>query len=93
MEVETLFLDYEAILVWHVELCQTIEYPTVDTLERSLYSMAALVYLEDNLECEVAVNHFSRWWEPFESFKDIEDSVGQVLYWMRADMDGFQPME
>jgi hypothetical protein len=26
--------------------------------------------------------------EPFESFEDIEDSVFQVLYWMRTGMEG-----
>jgi hypothetical protein len=26
--------------------------------------------------------------EPFESFEDIEDSIFQVLYWMRAGMEG-----
>ena len=93
LEVETLFLDYETVLVWHAELSRTMEYPTVDTLVRSLYGVPQSVYLEDNLECEVVVNHLSRWWEPFKSFKGIEDSVGQVLYWMQTGMDGFQPME
>jgi hypothetical protein len=39
-------------------------------------------------EFEFAVNHLSRWMEPFESLEDIEDSIFQVLYWMRTGMDG-----
>lgn len=93
LEVDMLFLDYETVLAWHAELCQTMEDPMVDTLARSLYSIADSVFVESTLEFESVINHISRRWEPFESFKDIEDSVGQVLYWMCAGIDGFQSLE
>jgi hypothetical protein len=40
-------------------------------------------------EFEFVVNYLSRWMEPFESLEDIEDSVFQVFYWMRAGMEGY----
>jgi hypothetical protein len=30
--------------------------------------------------------------EPFESLEDIEDSVFQVLYWMRTGMEGYRAL-
>jgi hypothetical protein len=30
--------------------------------------------------------------EPFESLEDIEDIVFQVLYWMRAGMEGYRAL-
>jgi hypothetical protein len=43
-------------------------------------------------EFEFAVNHLLRWIEPFETLKDIEDSVFQVLYWMRVGMEGYRAL-
>jgi hypothetical protein len=46
------------------------------------------IHFEEDPEFEFAMNHLSRWMEPFESFEDIEDSVFQVIYWMCAGMEG-----
>ena len=67
-----MFLDYETILVWHVELCQIMEYPRVDILAWSLYGVVESVYLENHPEYEVVVNHLSRWWEPFDLSKTLK---------------------
>jgi hypothetical protein len=32
LEVDSLYMEYELVLVWHVTLCQTMEYPTIPTL-------------------------------------------------------------
>jgi hypothetical protein len=53
-----------------------------------LYDVVVSIHFEEDPEFEFAMNHLSRWMEPFESFEDIEDSVFQVLYWMRAGMEG-----
>jgi hypothetical protein len=29
LEVDSLYMEYESVLVWHATLCQTMEYPTV----------------------------------------------------------------
>jgi hypothetical protein len=47
---------------------------------------------QEDLEFEFAMNHLSRWIEPFESLEDFEDSVFQVLYWMRAGMEGYRAL-
>jgi hypothetical protein len=65
-----------------------MEYPTVSTLAQSLYDVVESMSFQEDPEFEFVVNHLSRWMEPFESFEDIEDSVFQVLYWMRAGMEG-----
>jgi hypothetical protein len=43
-------------------------------------------------EFEFAVNHLSRWMEPFEFLEDIKDSVFQVLYWMCVGMEGYHSL-
>jgi hypothetical protein len=88
LEVDSLYMEYEHVLVWHATLCQTMEYPTIPTLDQSLYDVVISMRFEKDPEFEFAVNHLSRWMEPFESFEDIEDSVFHVLYWMHADMEG-----
>jgi hypothetical protein len=45
---------------------------------------------KEDSEFEFAVNHLSRWIEPFGSLEDIEDNVFQVFYWMRAGMEGYR---
>jgi hypothetical protein len=47
---------------------------------------------QEDPEFEFAVNHLSRWMELFESFEDIKDTVFQVLYWMRAGMEGLRSL-
>jgi hypothetical protein len=69
-----------------------MEYPTVSTLAQSLYDVVVAMCFEEDLEFEFAVNHLSRWMEPFESLEDIEDSVFQVLFWMRAGMEGHRSL-
>jgi hypothetical protein len=64
------------------------EYPTIPTLAQSLYDVVVSMSFQEDPEFEFAANHLSRWMELFESFEDIEDSVFQVLYWMRAGMEG-----
>jgi hypothetical protein len=69
-----------------------MEYPTVSTLAQSLYDVVVAMCFEEDPEFEFAVNHLSRWMEPFESLEDIEDSVFQVLFWMRAGMEGHRSL-
>jgi hypothetical protein len=88
LEVDSLYMEYKPVLVWHTTLCQTMEYPTIPTLVQSLYDVVVSMYFQEDLEFEFPMNHLSRWMEPFESFEDIEDSVFQVLYWMRASIEG-----
>jgi hypothetical protein len=88
LEVDSLYMEYEHVLVWHVTLCQTMEYPTIPTLVQSLYDVVVSMSFQEDSEFEFAVNHLSRWMEPFKSFENIEDSIFQVLYWMRAGMEG-----
>jgi hypothetical protein len=47
---------------------------------------------EEDSEFEFAVNDLSRWMEPFESLEDIEDSVFQMLYWMRTGMESHRSL-
>jgi hypothetical protein len=75
LEVDSLYMEYEPILVWHATLCQTMEYPTVSTFAQSLYDVVVAMHFEEDPEFEFAVNYLSRWMEPFESLKDIEDSI------------------
>jgi hypothetical protein len=88
LEVDSLYMEYEPVLVWHATLCQTMEYPTIPTLIQFLYDVVESMSFQEDSEFEFAVNHLSRWMELFESFEDIEDSIFQVLYWMRAGMEG-----
>jgi hypothetical protein len=88
LEVDSLYMEYEPVLVWHAMLCQTMEYSTIPTLTQSLYDVVKSMSFQEDSEFEFAMNHLSRWMEPFESFEDIEDSIFQVLYWMRAGMEG-----
>jgi hypothetical protein len=92
LEVDSLYMEYEPVLVWHATLCQTMEYPTVSTLAQSLYDVVVSMCFEEDPKFEFAMNHLSRWMEPFESFEDIEDNVFQVLYWMRVDMEGHRSL-
>jgi hypothetical protein len=92
LEVDSLYMEYKPVLVWHTTLCQTIEYPTVPTLAQSLYDVVVSMCFEEDPEFEFVVNHLSRWMEPFESLEDIEDSVFQVLYWIYADMEGHRSL-
>jgi hypothetical protein len=87
-----LYMEYEPVLAWHATLCQTMEYSTIPTLAQSLYDVAISMHFQEDSEFEFAVNHLSRWMEPFESFEDIKDNVFQVLYWMRADMEGHRSL-
>jgi hypothetical protein len=32
LEVDSLYMEYEPVLVWFATICQTIEYPTIPTL-------------------------------------------------------------
>jgi hypothetical protein len=92
LEVDLLYMEYEPVLVWHATLCQTMEYPTIPTLAQSLYDVVVSMRFEEYPEFEFVVNHLLRGMEPFESFEDIEDSIFQVLYWMRADMEGHRSL-
>jgi hypothetical protein len=67
-----------------------MEYPTVPTLTQSLYDVVVSMYFEE--DPEFAMNHLSRWMEPFESLEDIEDNVFQVFYWMRTGMEGHRSL-
>jgi hypothetical protein len=53
-----------------------------------MYDVVVSMRFEEDLEFEFAMNHLSRWMEPFESFEDIEDSVFKVVYWMHESMEG-----
>jgi hypothetical protein len=75
LEVDSLYMEYKLVLVWYATLCQTMEYPTVSTLVQSLYDVVVSMCFEEDSEFEFAVNHLSRWMEPFESFEDIKDNV------------------
>jgi hypothetical protein len=57
-----------------------------------MYDVAVSMRFEEDSEFEFVVNHLSRWMEPFESFEDIEDSVFQVLHWMRTGMEGHRSL-
>jgi hypothetical protein len=57
-----------------------MEYPMVPTLAQSIYNVVVSMCFREDPEFEFAVNHLSRWMEPFESLEDIEDNVFQVLY-------------
>jgi hypothetical protein len=92
LEVDSMYMEYEPVLVWYATLCQTMDYPTVSTLVQSLYDVVEPMSFRENPEFEFAVNHLSRWMELFEFLEDIEDSVFQVLYWMRAGMEGYRAL-
>jgi hypothetical protein len=92
LEVDSLYMEYEHVLVWHATLCQTMEYPMVPILVQSLYDVVESMSFQEDPEFEFAVNHLSRWIEPFESLEDIEDSVFQMLYWMYAGMEGYRAL-
>jgi hypothetical protein len=92
LEVDSMYMEYKPVLVWYATLCQNMDYPTVSTLVQSLYDVVELMSFREDSEFEFAVNHLSRWMEPFESLEDIEDNVFQVLYWMRADMEGYRAL-
>jgi hypothetical protein len=64
LEVDSLYMEYELVLVWHATLCQTMEYPTVPILAQSLYDVIVSMRFEEDLEFEFAVNYLSRWMEP-----------------------------
>jgi hypothetical protein len=64
-----------------------MEYPTVPILAQSLYDVVVSMRFEEDPEFEFAVNHLSRWMEPFEFLEDIEDNIFQVLYWMHTCME------
>jgi hypothetical protein len=92
LEVDSMYMEYESVLVWHVTLYQTMDYLTVPTLAQSLYDVVESMSFIEDPEFEFAVNYLSRWMEPFESLEDIEDSIFQVLYWMRAGMEGYRAL-
>jgi hypothetical protein len=69
-----------------------MEYSTVSTPAQSLYDVVESMSFQKDPEFEFVVNHLSRWMEPFESLEDIEDSIFQVLYWMRAGMEGYRAL-
>ena len=78
-------MEYEALVTWYDELCQTMNYSKVATLAQSLYGVASLMLVTDKPEYEIVLNQLSRWWELFESFAELEDSVTIVctLPWQR----------
>jgi hypothetical protein len=80
LEVDSLYMEYEPVLLWYAMLCQTMEYPTVPILAQSLYDVVESMSFQEDPEFEFIVNHLSRWMEPFESLEDIEDNIFQVLY-------------
>jgi hypothetical protein len=92
LEVDSMYMEYEPVLVWHATLCQTMDYSTVSTLAQSLSDVVESMSFWEDPKFEFAVNHLSRWIEPFESLENIEDNVFQVLYWMRAGMEGYRAM-
>jgi hypothetical protein len=92
LEVNSLYMEYELVLVWHATLCQTMEYPMVSTPAQSLYEVVVSMSFGEDPEFEFAVNHLLRWMEPVEYLEDIEDSVFQVLYWMRANMESYRSL-
>jgi hypothetical protein len=92
LEVDSMYMEYEPVLVWHATLCQTMDYLTVSTLAQSLYDVVESMSFRKDPEFEFAVNHLSRWIEPFESLEDIEDSVFQVFYWMHVGMKGYHAL-
>jgi hypothetical protein len=69
-----------------------MEYPILSSLAQSLYDVVVSMSFGEDPEFEFAVNHLSRWMEPFEFFEDIEDNVFQVLYWVRAGMEGHRSL-
>jgi hypothetical protein len=56
LEVDSLYMEYEPILVWHATLCQTMEYPTVPTLAQSLYKVVVSMSFGEDPEFEFVVN-------------------------------------
>jgi hypothetical protein len=92
LEVDSMYMEYKPILVWHATLCITIDYPTVSTLAQSLYDVVESMSFREDPEFEFAMNHLSRWMEPFESLEDIKDSVFQVFYWMYTGMEGYREL-
>jgi hypothetical protein len=60
LEVDSMYIEYEPVLVWHATLCQTMDYPTVSTLAQSLYDMVESMSFRKDPEFEFAVNHLSR---------------------------------
>jgi hypothetical protein len=68
-------MEYETVLVWHAMLCQIMEYPTIPSLAKSLYDVVVSMRFEEDPKFEFAVNHLSRWMEPFESFEDISKTA------------------
>jgi hypothetical protein len=92
LEVDLMYMEYEPVLVWHATLCQTMDYPTVSTLAQSLYDAVESMSFREDSEFEFTVNNLSRWIEPFKSLEDIEDSVFQVFYWIRAGIEGYHAL-
>jgi hypothetical protein len=45
LEVNSLYMEYKPVLVWHAMLCQTMEYSTVPTFAQSLYNVVVLMWL------------------------------------------------
>jgi hypothetical protein len=78
LEIDSLYMEYEPVLICYATLCQTMEYPMIPTLAQSRYDVVISMRFEEDPEFEFAVNHLSRWMEPFESFEDIEDNVFQA---------------
>jgi hypothetical protein len=60
LEVNSLYMEYELILVWYAMLCQTMEYPTVPTLAQSLYDVVVSMRFEEDPKFEFTVNYLSR---------------------------------
>jgi hypothetical protein len=60
LEVDSFYMEYEPVFIWHATLCQTMEYPTIPTLVQSLYDVVVSMHFEEDPEFEFAVNHLSR---------------------------------
>jgi hypothetical protein len=70
--------------VWHSTLCQTMDYPTVDTLAQSLYDVVLHLLVADEQDYEIIKEEFRKWATPFESFEEIEESVYMTYFWVEA---------
>jgi hypothetical protein len=52
LEVDSLYMEYEPVLVWHATLCQTMEYPKIPTLDQALYFVVVSMRFEEDPEFE-----------------------------------------
>jgi hypothetical protein len=48
LEVDSLYMEYKPVLVWHTTLCQTMEYPTIPILAQSLYDVVESMSFQED---------------------------------------------